>query len=174
MALEREHEIKQLSLPKKLFNKEKVPESILAQCKELPIYSRKQELLELVRDNQFVIVLGETGSGKSTQIPQYLAEAGLHGYGKIGVTQPRRIAAISLADRVAKECGVTVGDQVGYAVRFDNKVSSETVIKYMTDGMLVKECASESNLEKYSVIIIDEAHERSIHTDVCFGKLQQN
>lgn len=171
-ALERERQVAILSAPRKLFNKDKVRKSIVAQCQQLPIYSRKEELLELVRNNQFLIVLGETGSGKSTQIPQYLAEAGIHGFGKIAVTQPRRIAAKSLADRVAMECGVKLGGQVGYAVRFDNKVSSETVIKYMTDGLLVKECASESSLDGYSVIIIDEAHERSINTDVCFGMLK--
>lgn len=112
---------------------------------------------------------GDTGSGKSTQIPQYLAEAGFATTGKIGITQPRRVAAKALAERVSKECGVTVGTLVGYAVRFDKSISGDTIIKYMTDGLLVRECTTEPNLNSYSVIIVDEAHERSINTDVCFG-----
>ncbi len=153
-----------------LFNRKTVSPAILEQQKSLPIHDFKDELIEAIKNNQMVIVIGDTGSGKSTQIPQYLAEAGLHGNGKIAVTQPRRVAAKSLATRVADECGVDLGTTVGYAVRFDKEISGETVIKYMTDGLLVKECTSEKNLDSYSIIIIDEAHERSIHTDVCFGK----
>lgn len=128
----------------------------------------------MIKNHQIVIVSGETGSGKSTQIPQYIVEADIVKDGlMIGVTQPRRVAAKSLAERVALESGVKLGTSVGYAVRFDNCVSSKTVIKYMTDGLLVKDCTQgEPNLESYSVIMIDEAHDRSIHTDVCFGMLE--
>lgn len=121
---------------------------------------------------------GETNSifdsGKSTQIPQYIADAGIVKDGlMIGVTQPRRVAAKSLAERVAVESGVKLGTYVGFAVRFENCISSKTIIKYMTDGLLVKDCTQgETNLDSYSVIMIDEAHERSIHTDVCFGMLK--
>lgn len=171
--IQMEKEKAKFSAPRHPFNKSKVPRAILEQTRLLPIYSKRNELVELVRNNQFVIVIGETGSGKSTQTPQYLVEAGLHSNRKIGITQPRRVAAKSLAERVAKECGVTLGTSVGYAVRFDKKVSDDTIIKYMTDGILVKECIVEVNLDAYSIIIIDEAHERSIHSDVCFGLLKR-
>ncbi len=160
-------------VPKPIFNLKNVPRVIQEQKKALPIFAFKDKLLKAINTNQMVIVIGETGSGKSTQIPQYIAEAGLHGTGKIAVTQPRRVAAKSVASRVAVECGVKLGTSVGYSVRFDRSTSDHTVIKYLTDGLLVKECATEANLDTYSVIIIDEAHERSIHTDVCFGKLRQ-
>lgn len=118
-----------------------------------------------------VIVVGETGSGKSTQIPKYLLEAGYSGTGRIGVTQPRRVATKALAKRVSIECGTELGEIVGYVVRFDKRVSGDTVVKYMTDGILLKELGQEPDLDSYSVIIVDEAHERSIHTDVCFGTI---
>lgn len=162
------------NVPKPLFNKSKVPRAIQEQQRKLPIYKHKDQLIEAIRSNQVVIVKGETGSGKSTQIPQYLVEAGLHCSKKIAVTQPRRVAAKALATRVALEMGVPVGSTVGYAFRFAREISGDTVIKYMTDGLLVKECVSEANLDTYSIIIIDEAHERSVQTDVCFGTYFQN
>lgn len=134
----------------------------------------KNELIKLIKNNQFIIVVGETSCGKSTQIPKYIAEAGIANDGMIGITQPRRVAAKSLAQRVAVELGVDLGTYVGFAVRFESCISSKTVIKFMTDGILVKDCTQEEpNLDSYSVIIIDEAHERSIHTDVGFGMLKK-
>ncbi len=160
----------------RLFRTENVPQEIVDRKRSLPIYAVKNDLIELIKKNQFVIVIGETGSGKSSQIPQYIAETDIVGDGlKIGITQPRRVAAKSLAERVAVESGVKLGTQVGFAVRFESCVSSKTIIKYMTDGMLVKECTqAEPNLDSYSVIIIDEAHDRSIHTDVCLGMLEKS
>ncbi|PSN56761.1 ATP-dependent RNA helicase DHX8 [Blattella germanica] len=130
-------------------------------------------LAQAVTDNQILIVIGETGSGKTTQITQYLAEAGFTSRGKIGCTQPRRVAAMSVAKRVAEEFGCRLGQEVGYTIRFEDCTSPETVIKYMTDGMLLRECLVDLDLKYYSVIMLDEAHERTIHTDVLFGLLKQ-
>lgn len=117
-----------------------------------------------------MIIQGETGSGKTTQIPQFLHEAGFTDGGKkIGCTQPRRVAAMSVAARVAEEMGVKLGNEVGYSIRFEDCTSERTVIKYMTDGTLHREFLSEPDLESYSVMIIDEAHERTLHTDILFG-----
>jgi ATP-dependent RNA helicase DHX8/PRP22 len=123
-----------------------------------------------VTENQILIVIGETGSGKTTQITQYLAEAGFTSRGKIGCTQPRRVAAMSVAKRVSEEFGCRLGQEVGYTIRFEDCTSPETVIKYMTDGMLLRECLVDMDLKNYSLIMLDEAHERTIHTDVLFGK----
>lgn len=160
----------------KVFRTANVPHEIVEHKRSLPIYSVKVDLLNLIENNQFVIVVGETGSGKSSQIPQYIAEAGLNSDGLIiGITQPRRVAAKSLAERVAMEMGVKLGSSVGFAVRFESCISSKTILKYMTDGLLVRDCIqTEPNLDSYSVIMIDEAHERSIHTDVCFGEFEFN
>lgn len=159
---------------KNIFLTQNVPNEIVEHTRSLPIYAMKNELINLIKSNQFLIVVGETSSGKSTQIPQYIAEAGVVQDGlMIGITQPRRVAAKSLAERVALEMGVKLGTYVGFAVRFENKMS-KTVIKYMTDGLLVKDCTQgEANLDSYSVVMIDEAHDRSIHTDVCFGNVKQ-
>lgn len=117
-----------------------------------------------------MIIQGETGSGKTTQIPQYLYEEGFtEGGKKIGCTQPRRVAAMSIAARVAQEMGVKLGNEVGYSIRFEDCTSERTVLKYMTDGTLHREFLSEPDLESYSVMIIDEAHERTLHTDILFG-----
>ncbi|XP_031279460.1 probable pre-mRNA-splicing factor ATP-dependent RNA helicase DEAH5 [Pistacia vera] len=147
--------------------------SIQEQRKSLPIYKLNKELIQAVHDNQVLVVIGETGSGKTTQVPQYLAEAGYTTKGKIGCTQPRRVAATSVAKRVAEEFGCRLGEDVGYAIRFEDCTGADTVIKYMTDGMLLKEILIDENLSQYSVIMLDEAHERTINTDVLFGLLKQ-
>lgn len=147
--------------------------SIREQRESLPIFQFRDALLEAVRTNQVLVVIGETGSGKTTQIPQYLAEAGYTEFGRIGITQPRRVAATSVSKRVAEEVGVRLGDEVGYSVRFEDCTSNETRIKFMTDGMMLRESLVDPDLSAYSVIMLDEAHERTISTDVLFGLLQK-
>lgn len=138
--------------------------------KSLPVYPFREALIEAIKNYQILIVEGETGSGKTTQIPQYLHEAGFTEDGKkIGCTQPRRVAAMSVAARVAQEMNVKLGNEVGYSIRFEDCTSDRTVIKYMTDGTLHREFLSEPDLASYSVMIIDEAHERTLHTDILFG-----
>ncbi|KAI8825388.1 pre-mRNA-splicing factor ATP-dependent RNA helicase PRP16-like protein [Chytriomyces cf. hyalinus JEL632] len=138
----------------------------------LPAFSVREELLQVIRDNQIVIVVGETGSGKTTQLTQYLHEDGYSRYGVIGCTQPRRVAAMSVAKRVSEEFGCTLGKEVGYSIRFEDCTSEDTIIKYMTDGVLLRECLNKSDLEKYSAIIMDEAHERNLNTDVLMGLMK--
>jgi len=147
--------------------------TLLEQRQSLPIYKLRDDLVKAVTDNQILIVIGETGSGKTTQITQYLAEVGFTARGKIGCTQPRRVAAMSVAKRVAEEFGCCLGQEVGYTIRFEDCTGPETNIKYMTDGMLLRECLMDLDLKTYSVIMLDEAHERTIHTDVLFGLLKQ-
>ncbi|ELR22169.1 ATPdependent RNA helicase DHX8, putative [Acanthamoeba castellanii str. Neff] len=147
--------------------------SIIEQRESLPIFKLREELLKAMHDNQLLVVIGETGSGKTTQMTQYLAEAGYASRGMIGCTQPRRVAAMSVAKRVAEEFGCRLGQEVGYAIRFEDCTSPETKIKYMTDGMLLRECLLDPDLSKYSVLMLDEAHERTIHTDVLFGLLKK-
>ncbi|KAI7988383.1 putative pre-mRNA-splicing factor ATP-dependent RNA helicase DEAH5 [Camellia lanceoleosa] len=147
--------------------------SIQEQRRNLPIFKLKNELIQAVHDNQVLVVIGETGSGKTTQVTQYLAEAGYTTKGKIGCTQPRRVAAMSVAKRVAEEFGCRLGQEVGYAIRFEDCTGPDTVIKYMTDGMLLVEILIDENLSQYSIIMLDEAHERTIHTDVLFGLLKR-
>lgn len=147
--------------------------TIKQQRESLPVFSFRSQLIQAVKDNQIMIVVGETGSGKTTQLTQYLAESGFGNAGMIGCTQPRRVAAMSVAKRVAEEVGCEVGSEVGYAVRFDDRTSRETVIKYMTDGHLQREIIMDPDLKRYSVIMLDEAHERTIATDVLFGLLKK-
>ncbi|KAF8765753.1 hypothetical protein HU200_008260 [Digitaria exilis] len=140
------------------------------QRKALPVYKFKDELLKAIAEHQIIIVVGETGSGKTTQIPQYLHEAGYTSNGRrIACTQPRRVAAMSVAARVAEEMGVKLGHEVGYAIRFEDCTSDRTVAKYMTDGMLLREFLGEPDLSSYGVVVVDEAHERSISTDILLG-----
>lgn len=141
----------------------------------LPVYSYRDELLEAIRAHQTLIVVGETGSGKTTQLPQYLLEDGYTEGGKfqIAVTQPRRVAATAVATRVADEMNVVLGKEVGYSIRFEDKTTAgETVLKYMTDGMLLREFLEDPELKKYSCIMIDEAHERTLATDILLGLLK--
>jgi ATP-dependent RNA helicase DHX8/PRP22 len=147
--------------------------SIQEQRQSLPIFRLKKELISAVNDNQVLVVIGETGSGKTTQVTQYLAEAGYTTRGKIACTQPRRVAAESIAKRVAEEVGCRVGEEVGYSIRFDDCTGPETVIKYMTDGMLLREILVDGDLSSYSVVMLDEAHERTIYTDILFSLLKQ-
>ncbi|KAL7712649.1 RNA helicase [Entamoeba marina] len=140
--------------------------------KSLPVYNKRDEFLQLVRKNQVVIVAGETGSGKTTQLPQYLYEDGYGKTGKIACTQPRRVAAMSVARRVAEEVGTRLGALVGYTIRFEDITSDRTIIQYMTDGMLLRAFLTSPDLSDYSVIMIDEAHERTIATDVLLGLLK--
>ena len=135
----------------------------------LPIFSARKALLKEIRINDTCIIIGETASGKSTQLPQFLYRSGFMRFGIIACTQPRRVAAISLAERVAYEMKVELGDRVGYTVRFEDMTSGNTRIKYMTDGMLLREAIQDPLLKRYAIIILDEAHERTIHTDVLFG-----
>merc|ERR1719509_327492 len=147
--------------------------SILEQRQSLPIYKLKDELVKAISDNQVLVVVGETGSGKTTQMTQCIAESGLTIRGKIGCTQPRRVAAMSVAKRVAEEFGCRLGQEVGYTIRFEDCTTPETVIKYMTAGMLLRECLIDSEMASYSLIMLDEAHERDISTDVLFGLLKK-
>lgn len=137
--------------------------------KLLPVYNVRNKLVEHIAKNRTTIVLGETGSGKTTQIPQYLWEMGISNGGAIAITQPRRVAAITIAQRVAQEQNCPLGDLVGYSVRFEDVSSKKTRIKYMTDGILLREALLDKLLLKYSILILDEAHERSINTDLLFG-----
>ncbi|KAL9001155.1 MAG: hypothetical protein Q9169_000338 [Polycauliona sp. 2 TL-2023] len=140
----------------------------------LPIARHRQSLCYLVEEFPVVIVIGETGSGKSTQIPQFLRGSGWCQDGKlIAVTQPRRVAAISVANRVAEEVGCKLGDEVGYSIRFEDLTTDKTQIKFMTDGLLLREALADPLLSRYSVIMLDEAHERSLNTDILLGVLKK-
>ncbi|KAL9711118.1 hypothetical protein Ac2012v2_005657 [Leucoagaricus gongylophorus] len=157
-------------LQKQIEESEKRAKTIEETRKNLPIYKYKQDIIDAVREHQVLIVVAETGSGKTTQLPQYLHEAGFTANGqKIGCTQPRRVAAMSVAARVAEEMGTKVGYEVGYSIRFEDCTSDKTVLKYMTDGMLLREFLTEPDLASYSVLIIDEAHERTLSTDILFA-----
>ena len=140
---------------------------------ELPIVAWRDELLDIIGKHQVVIVAGETGSGKSTQLPKLCLELGRGTNGMIGHTQPRRIAARSIAERVAEELGTGVGGLVGFKVRFTDAVDDATLIKVMTDGILLNEIHRDRDLRAYDTIIVDEAHERSLNVDFLLGYLKQ-
>jgi len=150
-----------------------VSKTLAEQRQYLPIFSVREELLQVIRENQVVVVVGETGSGKTTQLTQYLYEDGYTIGGIVGCTQPRRVAAMSVAKRVSEEMDTELGDKVGYAIRFEDVTGPNTIIKYMTDGVLLRETLKDSDLDKYRVIVMDEAHERSLSTDVLFGILKK-
>ncbi|KAB1207796.1 putative pre-mRNA-splicing factor ATP-dependent RNA helicase [Morella rubra] len=139
----------------------------------LPIVQFEDQIIETVERNAVVVIIGETGSGKSTQLSQMLHRRGYTKSGVVGVTQPRRVAAVSVARRVAQELGVPLGDEVGYAIRFEDRTSERTCIKYLTDGVLLRESLSNPELNQYSVIILDEAHERSLNTDILLGLMKR-
>ncbi|KAJ2884535.1 putative ATP-dependent RNA helicase DHR1 [Coemansia aciculifera] len=153
------------------------PEHIQQQRAQLPVYAEEQQIMEAIAENPVVVLSGETGSGKTTQVPQFLFEAGYGDPGSsnpgiIGITQPRRVAAISMAHRVSEELG-NFGSTVAHQVRFDTNVSDKTRVKFMTEGVLLRELASDLLLTKYSVVITDEAHERSLNTDILLGVLSR-
>ncbi|XP_061297454.1 probable ATP-dependent RNA helicase DHX35 isoform X3 [Pezoporus flaviventris] len=149
--------------------------SIEQQRQKLPIFKLRNHILYLVENYQTLVLVGETGCGKSTQIPQYLAEAGWAAEGRVvGVTQPRRVAAVSIASRVADERGAVLGHEVGYCIRFDDCTDPQaTRIKFLTDGMLVREMMADPLLTRYSVLMLDEAHERTLYTDIAIGLLRK-
>ncbi|XP_021899621.1 probable pre-mRNA-splicing factor ATP-dependent RNA helicase DEAH4 isoform X2 [Carica papaya] len=140
---------------------------------DLPILQFEEKIIETVEQNPVVVIIGETGSGKSTQLSQILHRRGYTKSGIIAVTQPRRVAAVSVSRRVAQELGVRLGEEVGYAIRFEDRTSERTLIKYLTDGVLLRESLSNPELNHYSVIILDEAHERSLNTDILLGLMKR-
>ncbi|KAF8774188.1 ATP-dependent RNA helicase DHX33 like protein [Argiope bruennichi] len=144
-------------------------ESIQEARERLPIFKAKAEIIEAVQKSKTTIFVGETGCGKTTQIPQYLLEAGFAKHKCIAVTQPRRVAAVTIATRVAQEVQTELGSKVGYSIRFENVTSPATKIKFLTDGMLLRESVEEPLLLEYSVVILDEAHERTLNNDLLLG-----
>ncbi|KAK4580250.1 putative ATP-dependent RNA helicase DHR1 [Recurvomyces mirabilis] len=166
------------------------PEAVQAARMELPVVQEEQKIMEAIHHNPISIICGATGSGKTTQVPQMMFESGYgsaigdrstptgsskgaQSKGMIGVTQPRRVAATSVADRVATELGPTYKNRVAHQVRYDSNVSRDTAIKFMTDGILLREIGNDFILSKYSAIVIDEAHERSVNTDILIGMLSR-
>ncbi|KAK2139100.1 hypothetical protein LSH36_2033g00000 [Paralvinella palmiformis] len=139
----------------------------------LPMYARRSEILKCIENSQVSVILGETGSGKSTQMTQYIVDADLSNHGQIICTQPRKVAAVTLAQRVAEEMGTTVGGRVGYKVGSVEKRTKETQIMYVTDHVLLNECVADPDFSRYSCLIIDEAHERSIYTDLLLGMIKK-
>ncbi|SER44157.1 ATP-dependent RNA helicase HrpA [Corynebacterium cystitidis] len=150
---------------------EAIPE--ISYPEQLPVSERRDDIMELINNNQVVIIAGETGSGKTTQIPKMLLDLGRGRRGLIGHTQPRRLAARTVAERIADELGQEIGESVGYAIRFDDRVSKTTAVKLMTDGILLAEMQRDRYLNAYDTIIIDEAHERSLNIDFLLGYLKR-
>ena len=139
------------------------------------MWEYKEKFIDTLNKNQVLVLVGETGSGKTTQIPQWCLEWVRSRYQKKGVacTQPRRVAAMSVAARVADEMDVKCGQEVGYSIRFEDFTSPKTILKYMTDGMLLREAMSDPLLEAYGVVMLDEAHERTLATDILMGLLKE-
>ncbi|KAA8912339.1 ATP-dependent RNA helicase Prh1 [Sphaerosporella brunnea] len=140
---------------------------------KLPIYPHADTLRQCLRDRHVLVMMGETGSGKSTQIGQFLVDEPWRAGRCIAITQPRKVAAVNLARRVAAEMGVRLGEEVGYNVRFDNRSSDKTIIKFLTDGMLLQEMLADPKLKRYSCVVVDEAHERTVGTDLVMGFLRK-
>ncbi|KAK7752394.1 DEAH-box ATP-dependent RNA helicase prp43 [Diatrype stigma] len=149
--------------------------SILKARRNLPVHKQRQEFLDLYHKSQILVFVGETGSGKTTQIPQYVLYDELPHLNRklIACTQPRRVAAMSVAQRVADELDVNIGSEVGYSIRFEDKTSPKTILKYMTDGMLLREAMHDHEMSRYSCIILDEAHERTLATDILMALLKK-
>ncbi|KAJ5654066.1 Pre-mRNA-splicing factor ATP-dependent RNA helicase PRP43 [Penicillium lividum] len=149
--------------------------SILKGRRDLPVHQQRDEFLQLYQQSQILVFVGETGSGKTTQIPQFVLFDDLPQTQRklVACTQPRRVAAMSVAQRVADEMDVKLGEEVGYSIRFDDMTSPKTIMKYMTDGMLLREAMNDHNLSRYSTIILDEAHERTMATDILMGLLKE-
>lgn len=161
----------QMENPKEYLDQLKTTQ-IQSERQKLPIWVYRDHLIDTISNNPITILVGETGSGKTTQLPQYLDEAGFTSEGLIAVTQPRRVAAMSVSARVADETETKLGHHVGYSVRFEENTSELTKIKFLTDGMLLREIMKDPELLKYKVVVIDEAHERTIHTDILFALLK--
>src|SRR6187402_704790 len=147
-----------------------MPEPVITFPPELPVSAARDEIARAIRDHQVVIVAGATGSGKTTQLPKICLELGRE---SIAHTQPRRIAARTIAERISEELGVELGGLVGYQVRFTDRVSESTRIKVMTDGILLNEIHRDRELRRYDTIVIDEAHERSLNVDFLLGYLKR-
>ena len=149
--------------------------SILKTRRDLPVHSQRAEFLEMYQKSQILVFVGETGSGKTTQIPQFVLFDDMPQNQRklVACTQPRRVAAMSVAQRVAQEMDVKLGEEVGYSIRFEDMTSQKTILKYMTDGMLLREAMNDHDLTRYSTIILDEAHERTLATDVLMGLLKE-
>ncbi|XP_052269693.1 putative pre-mRNA-splicing factor ATP-dependent RNA helicase PRP1 isoform X4 [Dreissena polymorpha] len=148
---------------------------LLVKRKTLPVWEYKEKFIEILNKHQTLVLVGETGSGKTTQIPQWCLDWVRVRYQKKGVacTQPRRVAAMSVAQRVSEEMDVGLGQEVGYSIRFEDCTSTKTILKYMTDGMLLREAMSDPLLENYGVVLLDEAHERTLATDILMGLLKE-
>jgi len=140
----------------------------------LPVFEYQADFMRLLSQHQCIVLVGETGSGKTTQIPQWCVDFAVSkGRKGVSCTQPRRVAAMSVAQRVSEEMDVNLGEEVGYSIRFEDCSSAKTLLKYMTDGMLLREAMSDPMLEQYQVILLDEAHERTLATDILMGVLKE-
>ncbi|WP_238374919.1 ATP-dependent RNA helicase HrpA, partial [Aggregatibacter actinomycetemcomitans] len=171
VATEIEQQIQQAKL--RVEQRKSAVKNPIAFPESLPVSQRKAEIEKLLSEHQMIVVAGETGSGKTTQLPKMCLELGLGNFGMIGHTQPRRIAARSVAARIAEELQTELGDLVGYKVRFNDQISDNTQIKLMTDGILLAEIQTDRFLNQYACLIIDEAHERSLNNDFILGYLKQ-
>ncbi|WP_434802824.1 ATP-dependent RNA helicase HrpA [Mannheimia cairinae] len=173
LAVKAEIEADILSAQARFSARKTTQESLKISYPDLPVSARREEILKLIAENQVVVIAGETGSGKTTQLPKMCLELGRGVKGLIGHTQPRRIAARSVANRIAEELQCEIGSTVGYKVRFNDQINDNTLVKLMTDGILLAEIQNDRYLNQYDTLIIDEAHERSLNNDFILGYLKQ-